>query len=378
MPVTLTTLSLDERMPPGWKTTTWTIGPVAPMTLTVVGNARARQLIIAVELMLIGSVTETPAWRLRGQLVSNAWVPTGALPPVVRPDDSLTATSPNSSDAELDYSFTLTQSPVRVSGAAAWLKYLQPATPSVARAPDTHSVGPPTLTTALPRALQDWLTDSFPAATVAAACETACHGPVGHFGPVESYVLERSGQADLAIEATLLGSTDDALETGGEASTSLSLYGERFGLWLLQRRSVKVLKLLRQGARALRQAHSMVAIAHTAEALIAQSELSPMEKRLFQAVGILPHATLWSKAPATGANAENASASESAAVTTLDLSDVPDRSRRHLQAITQLAQQGKLDATDTDLLLKTARQMSKVKAVNKAMPRDRTRTIPRG
>ena len=367
------------------------IGPIAPVTLRVVGHTHARQLIIDVELMLFGDGTASPngghppAWRLRGQLVSSAWVPQHTVPPVGQQDEAIDASITDvttASAAEVTYTVTLTQPPLQIKGDTAWLKYLPPSTAGEAEQGETAN--DITLTDKLCHAFSDWLTETLPVSTVEAACETACHGPVGHFGAVEPYVLERSGQADLAVDATLLGRADDSPNTGSEPTTQLFLYGERFGTWLLHRQRTQILKPPHKDAPAPKQVTSEVVIAPTADALIQQCDLTPTEKRLFQQVGILPPATLWpaqdivTPQEATPDNTViTTDGTASAPSTALDLSGVPDRPRKHLQAITQLAEQGKLDATDTDLLLKTARQLSKAKTQGKPVTKTAARTVIR-
>ncbi|TQE92852.1 MAG: hypothetical protein FKY71_18920 [Spiribacter salinus] len=370
------------------------IGPIAPVKLQVAGHAQARQLLIDIELIVFGvspalsddSGSYRPAWRLQGQLASTAWIPSSSWPPVSQPDETIEAAITDVAEAsavDLAYQLTLTQPPIQIKEDTAWLKYLPPG--PAREADHGNIVDGTTLTDKLCDALNDWLTETFPVSTVEATGETACHGSVGHFGPVEPYVLERSGQADLAVDATLLGRADDSPNTGSEPTTQLFLYGERFGTWVLHRQRTQILKPPHKDAPAPKQVTSEVVIAPTADALIQQCDLTPTEKRLFEQVGILPPATLW---PAQGiATPQEATpdintvitsdGTASAPSTALDLSGVPDRPRKHLQAITQLAEQGKLDATDTDLLLKTARQLSKAKTQGKPVTKTAARTVIR-
>lgn len=368
-----------------------TIGPIAPVALKVSGHDRAPRLILQVELILIGEcsagrdTSTCPAWRLHATLASDCWAVERSLPPVGQPDDTLEVSESSTStgrDAALGYTVALSQPPMAIKGDSGWLQYLPQ---EMAHAPGASRKGDSaTLAERLADVLSTWLTESFPVTTVESACEAACHGPVGHFGPVEAYVLERSGQADLAVDATLLGHSDDRDEAGGEPTTLLSLYGERFGTWLLHRQRIQYLKPPRKDAPVPRQVTAEVVIAPTADALMAQCALTTAEKRLFQQAGILPHATLWpaqdnpvpeDREDETPGSRESGSTAPPS--TALDLSRVPDRLRKHLQAITQLAEQGKLDATDTDLLLKTARQFSKAKAQGKPAPTASGRIVSR-
>lgn len=210
-----------------------------------------------------------------------------------------------------------------------------------------------------------WLSDELSVTTVVGAEEALLRGPVGHFGLLESLVLERTGQADLAVEATPLAEADDSPESGGDPTLFLSLLGERFGMWLLYRRQVKVLKATRKDAPPPKECTCSVQVAESAEALMAQCGLSPAEKRLFQQAGCLPHATLWPEVEHTASNGllrgsgQPEPLSPDSRHTGFDLSSVPDRQRQHLQALLRLVVQGKLDSHDTDLLLKTARHLAR-------------------
>lgn len=366
------------------------IGPIVPVSLRVAGNAHARRLLLEVELMLYGDPPAQEAgrhgaaWRLKGRLVSAGWAAQCAMPPVGEPDDTLevaAATPSDSADAELDYTFTLTQPPVAIKGDGGWQQYLPPGVPAASGARRRDAPRRP-LAERLAHALSAWLEDPVPLASLQSAREYACYGPLGHFGPVEAWVLERSGQTDLAVDATPLGCADDRPETGGEPATLLSLYGERFGTWLLHRQHVQHLKPPHKAAPAPRQVTAEVLIAPTAEALMAQCDLTPAEKRLFRQAGILPHATLW---PAREAWHSEGPACDTPGVdthalapgTALDLSRIPDRPRKHLHAIAELAEQGRLDAGDTELLLRTARQLGKARAQGRPATRARARAVTR-
>ncbi|MFP4263539.1 MAG: hypothetical protein ACLFRS_09290 [Halomonas sp.] len=295
------------------------------------------------------------------QLTSTPWQPPVELSASVGdvPSDTGSAWSPELLQAEVYYSLgDLRLRPEGHPRAVGWLPFVE--MPSAwRRAADRQQ----TLSSQLEVALRVWLHDVLSLSTVAGIQEALLSGPVGHFGPLETCLLERSGQADLAVDATLLGSADDSDLCVGEATTFLDLYGERFGLWLLHRRTCKLLKPPRKDAPAPRQWHCSVLVGHTAEALIAQTELTETEKHLFQSAGILPHATLWPSRPSAERSGQDSTSRQS---TLLDLSHVPDRPRRHLQAIAQLAQQRRLDASDIELLLKMARQLGKASSSSKA------------
>lgn len=348
------TLAVLRQALPG---TMASVGPIAPVSLRIEGNAQARRVSLIVDMYLVAD--DTTAWRLRGQLLSEAWAPLGPLPPVGRCQAELAPTVMEGATAALSYTLAVHAPPLRTRGDQQWLKYLQPQTMLTT----AEEATPDPLEEMIRRALQAWLTHSFPVATVGEAIEASRHGPIGHFGPVESRVLERSGQADLAVDATFLGEADDTAEQGGKATFTLTLYGERFGRWLLHRRTTRPVKNPPKNASVppCLLVHEVV-IAEGAEQLIDQAGLGAVEKRLFQRVNILPHATLWPDCDAQSSEASATESSSATATTTeLNLSGVPDRPRRHLQAIALLAQQGRLDATDVDLLLKTARQLSKIK-----------------
>lgn len=364
MPLTLDALTarLRASLPDAWDSPNWRVGYISPASLTVEGNDRLRRLRIGVEFFLLAHEEATPC-RLRGELVSSSWSPLAPLPPVQQHLAGEAPDLPDDVSCPLSYVLAGLGAPVRVNGDQSWLKYLHPIQ---AMAGSTEvACEPLPLAEALPEALAEWLTNDFPVATLGAAIDTAMRGPVGHFGPLESHVLERSGQQDLAIEATWLGEVDNAVEQGGQASLSLTLFGERFGAWVLCRRSMQPVKARpkQEPAPPPLFTHEVL-VAETGDALIEQAGLGPLEKRLFQQVGILPHARLWHEADDSEEVelADESRAAEAGKLkpdTSLDLSAVPDRGRRHLQAIAALARQGKLAPSDTDLLLKLARQLSR-------------------
>lgn len=350
----------------------WLVEHLALQQLQTVIDAEACHLVLEVTLYLLDApgnqhfqldlqLTSTP-WQLDGWLTSQA-EPVGDAQ-----DASLTA---DSQPAALCYTLTQAQlRPEKRPHSTAWLHYMESSAAWRKAAAAHHSV-PAQLEALLPL----WLDEELSIDTLAGAQQALSNGPVGYFGPLEACVLERSGQADLAIDATLLAETNDAPETADEPSLFLSLMGERFGLWLLYRRQVKMLKPARRDAPAPAEWTCSVQIAESAAALIAQCALIPAEKRLFQQAGCLPHAMLRASTAPIFDPDSDADASPSASPgTALDLSCLADRPRRHLQAIVQLAQQGKLDNGDIDLLFKTARQFSKSKAPTKSSTTTPTRT----
>lgn len=357
----------------------WRVEHLALKQLQREGNASASRLLLWVAVYL-----HDPAAGQRAQLdltlASSRWRPSHLLPPFgAEPSfsDEERAAAVAASSAPLCFTLTGIRPRPASDSRATWLHYLD--TPGGWRH-TVHSDQP--LTNQLAGILNAWLRDVLALDTAAGAQEALLEGPVGHFGALESCVLERSGQADLAVEATLLGSADDGPEHGGEASIFLDLYGERLGLWLLHRRTLQPSKVAKREGAVPRQWHCTVLIAATAEALVAQTELTPAEKRLFHGAGVLPHATLWPERSSVSAGDgpvqdQATGAAGSAATTALDLSAIADRPRRHLQAIAQLAQRGELDATDVDLLLKMSRQLAKAKDARKTAPAASARRIPR-
>jgi hypothetical protein len=190
--------------------------------------------------------------------------------------------------------------------------------------------------------------------TVGGALRCAESGPAGVFGTVESRVLERTGQADLAFDGTLLAEASDAKEQGGDPTCLLALYGERHGAWVLHRRRLQPRKVRRPNDPALPPLYSCeVLVADNAEDLVALAGLGTAEKRLFQKADILPHETL------AGYHAEKARKGAEAPPQAVDLGKVAARPRLQLLAIVALVREGKLNPVDLDLLLRLARQLSK-------------------
>jgi len=351
-----TTITVLQQALPA--STSLSIAPIAPLSLSLAGHSQARQLTLVVDIVITDA--DQRAYRLRGQLTSEAWAPLGDFPPVGKVRRALMPSVPAEATAPLAYTFKAETPPVPITGDPYWLKYLYPQlneTKTASNTLDASATTAASVVTALLHALSDWLTEAFPLATVGEAITMACHGPVGYFGSVDSYVLERTGQADLAIEATLLAQIDDTRITGKEPTTSLRLYGERFGLWLLHRQTVKPVRPHVKNTALVMTCE--VLMADTAAALIQIAGLGSLEKRLFQQAGILHHATLWQDAHQQASPAAAGIATDARTPQQLDISQVADRSRRYLQTLVALVQQGKLDTTDLDLLLKTARQLSK-------------------
>lgn len=350
----------------------WQLEHIALSRLRSAEQSSMRYLILHVDVFLLDLTSQRHA-QLCLTLSSDAWQPTHPLPsaPV---DESAPDITP-CRDSSLRYRLrSVVAKPQAHPRATAWLHYMH--------LPSKHDAcGQETVSQYISLQIGNWLQNSLNVTSVAGAEAALLTGAVGYFGPVEAYVLERSAQADLAVDATLLGSADDADENGGEPAVFLTLYGERFGHWLLHRRTVKVVKPTRKDLPPTHHWHSSVVIANTSDMLIAQCELTASEKRLFQSAGLLPHATLWPHESniSPGNVQESASTQTEPAVasTALNLSDVADRPRRHLLALVQLVQQGKLDATDTDLLLKTARQLSKAHAARRSAAKPVSKEAPK-
>jgi hypothetical protein len=338
------------------------VGLVSPQSLTVEGNDHARRLVFSVECYVYPQ--QGRALRIQGELTSDGWVPRGPLPPVGRMCAELVPTHNDDSEAELAYIFTLLKAPETVDIRLPWKRFLTPGDPDQPPVSDATD----TFETALQQSLGRWLATRFRADTPEAAVKLACEGSLGQFGPVESRVLPRTGQADLAVDVTLLSKVSGQSEQdsgSGMPALSLALYGERFGYWLLHRHLEQPLKSAGKEAGSVPvRVTDQVIIADSAESLIEQAGLTDPEKRVFQLAGILPPATLW---PASGSSHDEALAhsdvdgAECAISTAISLATVPDRPRRHLQSIVTMVQKGTLDPTDVDLLWRTARQLARAK-----------------
>lgn len=343
------------------KASVWEVEHLALQQLQHVDAGDACRLVLRAAVYL-REAPGTQRAQLELQLTSSPWRPTRALPALAgSPDDSAPVAGAEST--VLHYVLTDVQpKPLSHPRSSAWLHYVDS---SIARYAAVDAQWP--VSVQIESVLPIWLRKVLSLDTVEGVQEALLSGPVGHFGPVEKLVLERTGQTDLAVEATLLAEADDAPETASDPSLLLSLMGERFGLWLLYRRQAKVLKPARKDAPAPKEWTCSVQVAESAEALIAQCALTPAEKRLFQSAGCLSHATLWANVDhavedeAPGDGHSKSTTPEAARTTSLDLSGMEDRSRQQLQAIVQLAQQGKLATGDIDLLLRTARHLARGK-----------------
>jgi len=314
----------------------WRVRNMTLATVALEHDAGVAHLRLNVDVWLGGKAAETQL-KLRVALASKPWEEGAA-----------------SSDPEqpLEYRVESLQ-PVATSaaGEGRWQQYLtpgsSPAPADLARAPAD------TLRQELLLVLERWLAHNLVVNTVAGARRCALSGSVGQHGPLQRKVLERSGQADLEVDVTAFGEVSDASERGGSPGTILALYGERHGRWLLHRRVAQPQKVRRNEPELPQQFSCTVLIASDIDALIKLAGLNPLEKRLFQSAGFLPHATLPEPAAAEPSPADTPQ--------TIDVSKVADRARAYLQAIAALAQTGKLNVGDMDLLLKLARHL--VKAV---------------
>ncbi|WP_162472919.1 hypothetical protein [Methylotuvimicrobium alcaliphilum] len=185
-------------------------------------------------------------------------------------------------------------------------------------------------------------------------------GPIGHFGSVETRVLERTGQADLQVDVTCLAQVRQA-NNPDIPETCLTLYGERLGTWLLHRNQPKVTKVVnKESQQLLVNEHQEVLIADRLEDLIQQTGLGPLEKRLFKQAKLLPPERLWhTPSLETNQTPEHTCVKRQPEEATLNLSGLDARSRSSLTQLFKWAQQGQLTYLNLDLLYKVARQLSK-------------------
>ncbi|WP_404298467.1 hypothetical protein [Halomonas sp.] len=356
MPLILDATTLEilaVALPDAGTTRHWQVGHIAPMSLRVEGNKQARRLLLVVDIYLM-SVEEAAPLKLRGQLVSAAWSPLASMPPAHQLADIVPEVAPVAK-ARLDVTLAAMSQPIPISDERSWLQFLSPAK-AMATHDEEASVSAP-LVESLPQALKEWLTHVLPATTVAEAIDLALHGPVGYFGPVEPRVLERSGQADLAVDATWLGEADNGAQQGGQTTSILTLYGERHGNWLLHRRNALPTKARNKQETPPLSWTCEVLVTASAKQLVELAGLGTLEKRLFQQAGVLPHARLWPDGE--DCESDRDAGADVAGSTFLDLSQLADRPRRHLQAIVSLAQEDKLSPQAIDLLLRVARQLAK-------------------
>lgn len=237
-----------------------------------------------------------------------------------------------------------------VNGDSFWQKYLFPDNQKLIV--DTlPAVSPAPLATQLCQQLQQWLQQQLAVDTVDGALECVKTGPVGAFGPVETQLLKRSNQTDLQADVCCLAKIDNATQAGPEAAVYLTLYGERFGSWLLHRRTAVTIKPRRNDAKAVTEYRYELLVAQSAEALIAQAGLGDLEKALFQQAAVLPYDRLYADGDADSVSTKTPAV--------LDLSSVPARNQRYLQSLFSMTQSGSLNTADLDLVHRLARHLAK-------------------
>jgi hypothetical protein len=233
-----------------------------------------------------------------------------------------------------------------------WQRFLQPgAGLETPPAPRRAGAGRP-IVEEVAAATARWLDETLAVTTVAGALAYLGAGPVGYYGPVMPRLLARSGQADLSVEATLLAEADAPAAEDAAPAARLALYGDRHGALLLHRCRLNPGSRKRTAGPPLEQYEAEVLTADSAETLMAEAGLGALEKRVFSAAGLLQPASLrehyLARAPAGEGPA------------TLDLSTLAARPRQALEGIATLAAAGRLDASDLDLLLRTARRLARV------------------
>lgn len=321
----------------------WRIGYMALERLAVEGDERARRLRLWVDVVLSGGVPGQQA-QLRLNVCSDAWVPESRLPPIHVREAFEPEVAANPS-APLGYRISgVTRVEAALTTGAFWLKCLLQDVDAGTSGPLEAPVGH--WREDLRESLARWLTQTLRVDTVGGAVSCAMSGPVGRFGAVSRKVLERSGQADLEVDVTVLGEADDTPETGGDGTRFLALYGERHGAWLLHRRVAEARKLRRADSGSQAALQSDVLVADSAESLMRLAGFGAVEKRLFREAGILKNATLLEEG------------SEAWAPHWIDLGSLPDRTRVALSSIVSLASRGKLGAADIDLIARVARYLS--------------------
>ena len=330
---------LDE-LPAG---VSWQLGQLQPQRLVVEGDEQTRRLSLSLSIYLAGENPDQHV-KLAVQMYSDPWTYQEPFPPVTchRPLPPL-ASSPGGLGFHVD-TLTLHMS----HDGAGWLRYLT--LPMAMRSRRSAHVP---LDEQIVGAIRQWLSDTR-IDTPAGANSYVLYGPIGYFGPVEPRLLERTGQTDLMVDATLLGEDCDNSCSDQQPSLTLTLYGERHGLWLLNRRTALPIKVRpKEPPPAVIPMQSEVIVAHDAAELIATVGLGPVEKRLFQGAELLQPERLWSAEQVGEQVQEQAELSAM-----LDLGKLPPRSRRHLQSIATLALHGRLSNVDIDLLLRTAQHLS--------------------
>jgi len=321
----------------------WRVGYMALERLAVEGDERARRLRLWVDVVLSGDVPGQQV-QLRLNVCSDAWAPESRLPPIHVREAFEPEVAANPS-APLGYRISgVTRVEAALTTGAFWLKCLL-------QDVDAGTSGPPDAPEGhwrddLPASLARWLAQTLRVDTVGGAVSCAMSGPVGRFGAVSRRVLERTGQADLEVDVTVLGEADDTSETGGDGTRFLALYGERHGAWLLHRRVAEPRRLRRADSGSQAPFQSDVLVADSAESLMRLAGLGSVEKRLFREAGILNNATLLEDD------------AEARVPHWIDVGSLPDRTRAGLSTIVSLANRGKLGAADIDLIARIARYLS--------------------
>ncbi|MGM0632795.1 MAG: hypothetical protein ACQETO_06420 [Pseudomonadota bacterium] len=339
---------LCELLPEDGTSGPWTVSDIRLDRLRVMGNDRARALRLSVRLSLVGTAPEQQH-HLCLCLDSDRWACAQPGPPVHVPDGHGPVV-PGEPDTRLTYSI----SDMRVSDVPEeqnrfWMKYIYPEVAHSGLVPDggrDDSLGDEIL-----QRLSDWIGQTLRVDHVGGAVDCALTGPAGFFGPVEHQLLERSGQLDLEVDATRLAALDNDEDTGGEGTTFLTLYGERHGRWLLHRRTALVRKARRRENPPPTRFQCDVQVADSADEMITLAGLGDLQKRLFARADILPSARLQEDTPTEPAKEP----------TSLDVSAIPERSRRYVQALVGMAQQGQLTSGDLDVILRLARHVGRRK-----------------
>ena len=327
----------------------WQVAHTEATRVFAEGGDGYRRLRIDADLLLQGDGGRR---RLGLALASAPWRQDDAWPPAAAP---AAADAPPAGGPAAVLPFSVLELSLGAAGeepAGHWQRFLQPgAGLETPPAPRRAGAGRPIVeevTTATAR----WLDETLAVATVAGALAYLEAGPVGYYGPIMSRLLVRSGQADLAVEATLLAEADAPAEGDAAPAARLALYGDRHGALLLHRRRLTPAGRKRSAGPPLEDYEADVLAADSAETLMAEAGLGALEKRVFSAAGLLQPASLrehyLARAPAGEASA------------TLDLSTLAARPRRALEGVAELALAGRLDATDLDLLLRTARRLARV------------------
>jgi hypothetical protein len=325
---------------------------VAQLTLArriVKGGAHSRRLCLWLDALLSGRSPgdELP---IRLYLESDAWPHEGCWPPF-QEAETTTAAPPCAGCQPLAYRIdriTRRESPRSDEGF--WQKMIR----GESRAPEQAiGVAARPLTDSLLEAVTLQLA-ALDVGTVGGALEFIDSGSVGCHGPVARQLLERSGQADLAIDATRIAEADDAADHGGEAQLLLALYGDRHGAWVLHRRRLQPRKV-RRNDQAPEPIYSCdVILADSAAELRELAGMGRTEKELYQRADILPTEDLRAHYLPDDTGADAGARGQS-----VELAQLDPRSRRYMDAIALLARDKRLTAVDLDTLLRVARQMAR-------------------